>query len=514
MIVRVHVEPNAYFDSVALMAVAAATNRRAGVDLAALVMGTSANLELLRDSGIWDDQLTEVGPNDLVVAVRAQDEETAIAAIQFALDELRRATPVRQAAETSLVPRTLRGALRLAPQARIVAVSVPGPYAPIEAEEALRSGRHVFLFSDNVPIDEEVRLKRLASELGLLVMGPDCGTASIARLGLGFMNAVRRGPIGIVAAAGTGLQQVASLVDWFGSGISHGIGTGGRDLDERVGGLTMMAGLTALADDSTTEVIVAISKPPAPAVAQRVLDAAANCGKPVVVCFVGGAIEERPGVHMARDLTDAARLAVHLATGQSPAALDVPGVPEAQARLAAERSQLAPQQRFLRGLYSGGTLCDEAMTLLMPKLGAIHSNIPLRPDLRLADPHRSAGHTFVDLGSDEFTVGRPHPMIDQTIRIERLRREAQDPTVAAIVLDVVLGYGATPDPAAELAPAIAEARERARQAGRLLPVIVALVGTRADPQGFDRQRERLEAAGAIVVPSNAAAAELAAQLVA
>ncbi len=235
MIVRVHVEPNAYFDSVALMAVAAATNRRAGVDLAALVMGTSANLELLRDSGIWDDQLTEVGPNDLVVAVRAQDEETAIAAIQFALDELRRAAPVRQAAETSLVPRTLRGALRLAPQARIVAVSVPGPYAPIEAEEALRSGRHVFLFSDNVPIDEEVRLKRLASELGLLLMGPDCGTASIAGLGLGFMNAVRRGPIGIVAAAGTGLQQVASLVDWFGSGISHGIGTGGRDLDERVG---------------------------------------------------------------------------------------------------------------------------------------------------------------------------------------------------------------------------------------------------------------------------------------
>ncbi|MCS7257495.1 MAG: acyl-CoA synthetase FdrA [Thermomicrobium sp.] len=514
MIVRVHVEPNAYFDSVALMAVAAATNRRAGVDLAALVMGTSANLELLRDSGIWDDQLTEVGPNDLVVAVRAQDEETAIAAIQFALDELRRAAPVRQAAETSLVPRTLRGALRLAPQARIVAVSVPGPYAPIEAEEALRSGRHVFLFSDNVPIDEEVRLKRLASELGLLLMGPDCGTASIAGLGLGFMNAVRRGPIGIVAAAGTGLQQVASLVDWFGSGINHGIGTGGRDLDERVGGLTMTAGLAALASDPTTEVIVLISKPPAPAVAQRVLERAAHCGKPVVACFVGGTAEEYAGIQVARDLTEAARRAVHLATGQPLATLDVPGLAEARARLDAERPKLAPEQRFLRGLYSGGTLCDEAMTLLMPKIGAIHSNIPLRPDLRLADPHRSAGHTFVDLGSDEFTVGRPHPMIDQTIRIERLRREAQDPTVAAIVLDVVLGYGATPDPAAELAPAIAEARERARQAGRLLPVIVALVGTRADPQGFDRQRERLEAAGAIVVPSNAAAAELAAQLVA
>jgi len=514
VVTRSHVEPNAYFDSVALMAVAATANRRAGVDLVALVMGTSANLELLRDSGIWDPAFERVGPNDLVVVVRAQDTRTAEETIRFALDELRRAAPVRRTEEAAVAPRTLRSAFRLMPEANIVAVSVPGPYAPIEAEDALRAGRHVFLFSDNVPLDEEVRLKQLAAELGLLLMGPDCGTASVAGLGLGFMNAVRRGPVGIVAAAGTGLQQVASLVDWFGSGISHGIGTGGRDLDERVGGLTMSAGLAALAADPATEVIVLISKPPAPTVAQRILEQAATCGKPVVACFIGGGTGTPAGVQLTSDLTEAARLAVQLASGQQRASEDLPGLAEARARLAAQRTQLASSQRFLRGLYSGGTLCYEAMSILSPTIGEISSNVPLRPDLRLTDPRVSSGHTFVDLGSDEFTVGRPHPMIDQTIRIERFRREADDPSVAGILLDVVLGYGAAPDPASELAPVIAEARETARRAGRVLPVIVALIGTRTDPQSYDRQREQLEAAGAVVVPSNAFAAQLAAQLVA
>ncbi|MDW7982857.1 MAG: acyl-CoA synthetase FdrA [Thermomicrobium sp.] len=513
MIVRVHVEPNSYFDSVALMAVAAAIDREPGVDLAALLMGTRANLELLRDSGLWDARLEHVSPNDLVIAVRAVDEASAITGIEHALQLLRSAAQAAQPAETASTVKTLRRALRQFPQAQVVAISVPGPYAPIEAEEALRAGRHVFLFSDNVSLDEEVRLKRLAQERGLLLMGPDCGTAFIGGLGLGFMNAVRRGPIGIVAAAGTGLQQVASLVDWFGSGISQGIGTGGRDLDERVGGVTMRAGIDALAADPLTEVIVLVSKPPAPTVADRVLAHAAGSGKPVVACFVGHSIAAVDGIHLASDLTQTARLAVHLATGTPPDRFALPDADRITACLAAERERLRPQQRYLRGLYSGGTLCDEAMHILASRVGRIHSNIPLEPDLRLDDPQRSVGHTFVDLGADEFTVGRPHPMIDQSIRIERLLREAADPTVGGILLDVVLGYGAAQDPAAELAPAVEAARRTAEEQGRTLPVIVALVGTRSDPQDYARQRERLEAAGAIVVPSNAWAAELAGHLV-
>ncbi|MDW8060504.1 MAG: acyl-CoA synthetase FdrA [Thermomicrobium sp.] len=514
MVTRVHVEPNSYFDSVALMAVAAAANRRPGVELVALVMGTSANLELLRDSGFSDERLERVGPNDLVIAVRASDEEMAEATVRFALDELRRSGPTHRSEDAVVFPRSLRSALRLHPQADIVVISVPGPYAPIEAEEALRAGRHVFLFSDNVSIEHEIRLKQLARELGLLLMGPDCGTAYVNGLGLGFMNAVRRGPIGIVAAAGTGLQQVASLIDWLGSGISHSLGTGGRDLDERVGGATMLAALDALATDPATEVIVTVSKPPAPAVAQRVVERLAQCGKPAVVCFVGTTPVVEGQVQIARNLTEAAQLAVQLATGRPLTELELPGTDEARARLTAERSRLAPGQRFLRGLYSGGTLCEEAMAILLPKLGAVHSNVPLRPELRLEDPRRSVDHTFVDLGSDEFTVGRPHPMIDQTVRIERLLREAEDATVAGIVLDVVLGYGAAADPASELAPVISQVRQRATEAGRTLAIVVALIGTRADPQNYARQRELLESTGAIVVPSNAAAAELAGALVA
>ncbi|MFN3336175.1 MAG: acyl-CoA synthetase FdrA [Thermomicrobium sp.] len=514
MIVRIQVIPNSYYDSVALMAVAAAVNRQPGIDVAALLMGTSANLELLRDSGLWDPQLEQVTPNDLVIAIRAKDEKTAIAAIEQAIQDLRAASPVREAVEHATRPRSLRSALRLSPQAHLVAISVPGPYAPIEAEEALRAGRHVFLFSDNVSLDEELRLKQLARDLGLLLMGPDCGTAYIGGIGLGFMNAVRRGPIGVVAAAGTGLQQVASLIDWFGSGISHGIGTGGRDLDERIGGITMLAGIDALATDPSTEVLVLISKPPAPNVAQRVLERAAHCGKPVVTCFLGHTPEVIDGVQVVDNLTEAASVAVHLATGRSADEIKLPQVEELRARVQAERARLAPGQRFLRGLYSGGTLCDEAMQILTPQVGAIASNVPLRPELRLTNPHQSQGHTFVDLGSDEFTVGRPHPMIDQTIRLERLQREAADPTVAGIVLDVVLGYGAASDPAAELAPAIEKARQQAQQEGRFLSFFVALVGTLSDPQNYEKQRRALESAGAMVVPSNALAAELAAQLVA
>lgn len=512
MIVRIHVESNSYFDSVSLMAVAAKVNRIPGVELAALLMGTGANLELLRDSGLWDTALETVTPNDLIIGIRAADEATAQQALDQALQLLRTAAPVTREEREASVPRTLRSALRVTPDARIVAISVPGPYAPIEAEEALRAGRHVFLFSDNVSIEEEIRLKVLAREQGLLLMGPDCGTACIAGLGLGFMNRVSNGPIGIVAAAGTGLQQVASLIDWFGSGISHGIGTGGRDLDVRVGGLTMATGLEALAADPTTEVIVLVSKPPAAEVAERLLRQAASCGKPVVVSFIGRSPERIDGIHPASNLTEAARLAVHLATGRPLDDLEFPNRAEVERQVIALRRQLTPAQRFLRGLYSGGTLCDEAMALLTPRIGPIWSNIPLDPHYRLADPNHSRDHTFVDLGSDEFTVGRPHPMIDQTIRVERLRREAADPTVAAIVLDVVLGYGAATDPASELAPVLRELRERAN--GRALPVIVALVGTRSDPQNYERQRQLLEDAGAVVVPSNAWAAELAALLVA
>jgi hypothetical protein len=338
-------------------------------------------------------------------------------------------------------------------------------------------------------------------------MGPDCGTAIIGGVPLGFANVVRRGDIGAIAASGTGLQQVTCLIDRLGQGVSQAIGTGGHDLHAKIGGITMLQGLEALAADPATRVIVLISKPPHPDVAQRVLDAAGKSGKPIVVNFLGADPDtvRRANVHPVRTLEDAARLAVALAGGggdarSGAARLDgAVGVP-----------QLAPGQKYIRGLYSGGTFCYEALLLLSETFGGVASNTPLEPERMLVDVWRSEAHTVIDLGDDAFTRGRPHPMIDQTLRKERLLQEAADPEVAVILFDLVLGYGAHPDPAPELAAALEQARALAAAAGRQFALVGSVCGTAADPQDLPRQEAVLKDAGVLLAESNAQAVRLAA----
>jgi succinyl-CoA synthetase alpha subunit len=366
-------------------------------------------------------------------------------------------------------------ALAEAPESNLALVSVPGEYAAAEAAKALARGLHVMLFSDNVAVDDEVALKRDASARGLLVMGPDCGTAIIDGVPLAFANVVRRGPIGCVAASGTGLQQVTTLVDRLGLGVSQAIGTGGRDLSEAVGGITMLDGLKLLAADRDTRVIVLISKPPAPAVAERVIAAAARAPKPVVVNFIGATPAARgKNLHFARTLEDAARAAVALARGRKPAK----GAPMPRS---------AETRRRVCGLFSGGTFCYEAELIL----GA-------------------DGHELIDLGDDQYTRGRPHPMIDHRLRNDRIVAAAKDPGVAVILLDIVLGYGAHPDPAAEMASAL----RAARKANRRVAFVGSVCGTQADPQGLARQEAALRKEGVLLAPSNAAAARMAAKLLA
>jgi succinyl-CoA synthetase alpha subunit len=343
--------------------------------------------------------------------------------------------------------------------------------------KALTRGLHVFLFSDNVPLAEEQAIKRLAAKKNLLVMGPDCGTAIIGGVPLGFANAVRRGAIGIVGASGTGMQEVSCRIHALGEGVSHAIGTGSRDVYEEVGGTTLLAGLDLLARDPGTRVIVIVSKPPSPAVADNALSAARACGKPVVVLFLGAKLTGGGKVHPVATLEEAAATAVAVARGEKPApAAGTVEVPDAK---------LAGSQRFLRGLYSGGTYCTEAQYVWKDAGIATWSNAPA--DKKYALPHGapSRDHTAIDLGADEFTVGRPHPMIDFAARTERLLSEARDPSVAAIVLDVVLGYGANADPAGELAPAVRAARAAAARDGRDLVVLGFVCGTNGDPQNLD-----------------------------
>ncbi|MDR5694162.1 MAG: acyl-CoA synthetase FdrA [Armatimonadota bacterium] len=503
MVVRSLVKPSTYFDSVTLMLVQREVRELPGVHEAGVVMGTEVNKQLLRDAGLLLPEAEAAKPDDLILVVRAESEEAAARALAHAEELLLERHRAPLLPTEAYRPKTLSSALRMLEGANLALISVPGRFAGGVARDALQAGLHVMLFSDNVPMEEEIELKRLAASQGLLLMGPDCGTAILGGAALGFANRVRRGSIGIVGAAGTGIQEVASLIHHAGAGISHAIGTGGRDLSTAVGGVTAMQALTALAADPSTRVIVFLSKPPAPEVAGRILHLARTIPKPVVVDFIGARIPAEEGLYGAETLEDAARIAVELATGSSPR------WPEWIALPAQEATRLAPSQKYVRGLYSGGTLCYEALVLLEQYVGPVFSNTPLDPLMRLESPHHSRDHTVIDMGSDEFTVGRLHPMLDPELRIQRLLREAEDPQVAVILLDVVLGYGAHPDPARDLAPAIREARARAQARGRWLPVVVPVVGTDEDPQGYQSQVQMLVEAGALVQRSNAQAVRLA-----
>jgi FdrA protein len=502
MVIKAHVKRNTYFDSITLMRIAQALTSMDGIEDAAAIMATTPNLQLLVEAGLTPLE-SNAGAADVLLVVRASDDECAESALQAAEEQLAR-RPVATDVQTGTVapqPRSLEQAVRLHPDSRVAAISVPGMYAALEADRALRADLHVFLFSDNVPLADEIALKHLARERGLLLMGPDCGTAMLNGVGLGFVNVVPRGPIGIVSASGTGMQEVMSLAAQQGYGVSQAIGCGGRDLSEAVGAITTLQGLALVQGDEQTRVIVLISKPPAPSVAERVLDAATRGDKPVVVCFVGAdhdALQQRYGerVVITRTLTEAAEQAVRLCGGawQTQSA-------------EAERSGAQPTGQYLSALFSGGTLCDEAMHLWADAFGPIYSNIPLKPEWRLIEEKRANGHRAVDLGDDAYTRGRPHPMIDPSLRLKRLQEEASDPHVGVILLDIVLGYCSHPDPAGIYAPAIRAAREQAAQASHPLPFVISLCGTEDDPQQLSAQAATLRAAGAEVYTSNADAAQ-------
>ncbi|HEV2579272.1 MAG TPA: acyl-CoA synthetase FdrA [Ktedonobacteraceae bacterium] len=507
-----------YHDSITLMVVAQAVKEQARVDEVGVVMASEANRLLLQESGIWpaavDALADQPGPDDLLIVVRANDEAYAQAVL--ALVEQQLASRGRQEAPGGAVStshaRSLEMALRNDRQANLALISVAGEHAWLEAEQALRAGLHVFLFSDNVSIAQERRLKTLANSKGLLLMGPDCGTAIINGVGLGFSNVVPRDSIGIVGATGTGMQQLSCLIASAGLGVSQAIGVGGRDLSEAVGGIMMRRGLALLTDDPQTEVIVLVAKPSSERVVVEVLQAA-QIDKPVVAVFLGAPPEqfrEAAGkVALAQTLTEGAELAVALAGGDRRKVPGEAALLEHQARLAVECAALSPSQRYIRALYSGGTLCYEAMYLLSEHLGAVASNIPLRAEWALAAGETFRGHTALDMGEDQFTKGKPHPMIDPSLLLRYVTQAAHDQETAVILLDIVLGYCAHPNPAGIYAPVIARCRDEASAAGRRLPVIVSLCGTEQDLQQRSAQRSMLEAAGALVFESNVAAARAA-----
>ncbi len=512
MAVAVRVLAGTYHDSVKLMRIAAEASGAPGVRLAIAVLGSPMNREQLAGAGLLAGEAKGAGPNDLVLAVEAADEETAAGALA-GMEEALRAAPATSGGggPGDLPAPTLEAALGGDPGINLALLSIPGEHVRREAERALRKGLHCLIFSDNVPLADEVALKEMARARGLLLMGPDCGTAHIGGVGLGFCNVMRAGPIGLAGASGTGLQEAMAAIDAAGGGIRCALGTGGRDISDAVGGMAMVDAIKTLAADGGTEALLVLGKPPGPRAMEAVLGALARSGKPAVVHFVGAPVEalerslpEGGGITAAATLAEAGVRAACLAEGREPPPPpDAPG--DLLAAVSAWGRRRGPGRGFLRGLYTGGTLCAEAQALLGPEFGPIRSNAPLEKKNALADPEVSEGHTAVDLGEDFFTRGRPHPMIDPAPRGARILQEAKDPEAAVVLLDVVLGLGVHPDPAGEAARAVREALAARPD----LLFVAAVTGTGGDPQGLEGQRGALREAGALVAPTHAQACLLA-----
>jgi FdrA protein len=480
---HVEVRTGAYADSVTLLQVSKDVAAVPGVLNAQVAMATPLNLDVLASMGF---DLPPTTSNDMVVALKLAEDGDLTAALAAVDAALSRKTSSGSGQAEAEPHRTTYSALDDT-DANLALVSVPGEHAFVEAMDALDAGRDVMVFSDNVPVEQEVVLKRRAAERGLLVMGPDCGTAVVGGVGLGFANSTVPGPVGIVAASGTGCQQLMCLLDAQGVGVTAALGVGGRDLSSEVGALSTREALRRLDADPSVELVVVVSKPPADDVAASLQEYASSLTTPVQLALLG---EGQP------DLTSAADAALE--------ALGKKRRPEWQTWGVGQASRVAGGG-YLRGLFVGGTLCKESMLIAASALGTVRSNIAHSPDLALDSSLIAESHTMVDFGDDTLTAGRAHPMIDPTLRLENLARVAKDPSTAVVLMDVVLGHGAEPDPAAALAPAIREAKETAHAVGRELPVVVACVGTEEDPQQLSRQATALADAGAEVFLSNAQA---------
>jgi len=508
------VKKGLYRDSVQLLHISDQVRRLEGVLNAMIAMGTKLNKEILAREGLLSPEGRDAGENDLIIALKISDLAD-LDGILAKIEDLLSKTPTQDLEIYS----DLDYALDTNRDINLALVSVPGQYAREVVMKLLDRGLHIHLFSDHVPIEHEVEMKRYAVGKGLLLMGPEAGTAIISGVAIAFANQVRRGPVGIISASGTGLQEVSVLLHRIGLGVSHGIGVGGRDLSREVGGIMTLFSIDVLERDDMTEVILIISKPPSKEVVEKVLDRISRGEKRYVTCFVGGDLVDldprlRGRVSQAKTLHGAVLETVKIY--RPDLYQDAYNKLWFEDRLLVEISEATPRlregQRYIRGLFTGGTLAYEAMLILSEYVGDIYSNTPLKEDQRLLDPWRSVGNTIIDLGGGEFTEGRAHPMIDPGIRVKRIIEEASDPEVAVIMLDFVLGYGAHPDPVGVHADAIKRAINIARSSGGDLVILAHVVGSEEDPQIASAQEDMLKKLGVIVLPTNATMAISAAMI--
>lgn len=507
------VVPRAYHDSVRLMQVSKELSNLDSVERTFVAMGTGSNKRVLEQIGLLTDAVKDAGANDLIFVVEAKSKvigENALAKAEIVLSEGGKKT-VKNNKER--LPQSFGQAYKVFQDANMLFVSVPGAYAGLEAAKALNMNMNVMLFSDNVSLKDELRLKKIAKKKGLLLMGPGCGTAIINGIALGFANVLDRGPVGVVGASGTGTQEFTTLLDRMGVGVSQVIGVGGRDLTDTIGGIMMKQGINMLASDPSTELIVLISKPPSINVIPKIMEEALVIGKPVVVNFLGYKPSQKfENFYFTETIEDTAEAVLSIINKSTDPFL----VTKTTALLEMaynERARFSKNQKYIRGLFSGGSLCDEAIDVFRRYSLEIYSNVETSKKWTLKNSQISKEHSCIDMGEEEFTKSRPHPMIDLSLRQERIKREANDPSVAVILIDVVIGYGSHDSPASGLAETIQKAKENAIDNNRYLSVVAHVCGSHNDHQGLKIQEEYLRNAGALVLPTNAQAAKVAAAIV-
>ena len=513
ILIQTLVLTNSYMDSILILSVSKEMMKFPGVHNAVVVMATDMNKTVVDEFGGMTDSARAAGPNDLIVALECEDATILPDAERRIKEMAGGKNPGSAAAEVEY--RTISAAKSALPEANLCIISLPGEYALDEAKSAIACGMNLFIFSD-MPEDEELEIKTMAREKGLFVMGPGAGTALINQNAIGLMSKTRPGHVGIVAASGSGLQEVAVLVHNYGAGISQAIGTGGHDLCAKVGGIMFLQALAYLADDPDTHVIVLVSKPPHPTTAKKIYEALPK-NKPVVIFFLGGDAQEirKAGAYAPKTLEEAALMAVALVEGKQPDGGDILLADQNNfAPIAAHaKGQLKPEQKYLRGLFCGGTHSEEAVTLLQTFVPALHSNIKFGKVDLLNDRHVSIENSLVDMGDEIFTKGRPHPVMDPSILVERMVQEANDPEVSVILFDLLYGYAIHPDPVGAIEEALMEIRRIEKESGRHIHVIASLCGTDIDPQNVAAQARRLEEYGVLLQPSNAKAALLAGLIV-
>lgn len=505
------IRKNQYYDSIFLMGVNNRLSDSAGVQQTAVLMGSEKNKELLADIDIHDPLIDAAQPNDLIVAVIAESQLV----IDKVLGELDQALQVMTVSAPVSVWRTFDDGLAQKPGANLAVISIPGEYAAREARKAIQAGLNVFIFSSNVTIEDELDLKRSASRKNLLVMGPDCGTSLLGGVGIGFANVVSRGAVGVIGASGTGLQEFTCQVHNAGLGISHAIGTGTNDVSDTIGGLTTFAALDALEADAGTNTIAFVSKPPGKLILTRLLQRLEKCQKPAVCCFLGAEDVPDAGnqLHFARTIDEAVLWAVFLQDGHCTPAEPALTTEELE-WVEIERGRWSLEQKYLRGIFAGGTFCYQSQQILRDAGLDVYSNSPLDPRFALDNPDQSCAHTLVDMGDEYYTLGKPHPMIDGALRKHRILTESLDPQAAILFLDFILGYNASSDPVGELLDAIIQAQRAAADRGSHLTIVASFCGTEDDPQDLHLQTKLLKDQGAYVFSSNARAALFCAHLLA